>query len=71
MQTYLELMRMVRDMGEEHDDRTGVGALSVFGAQIYMRLEQGFPLLTTKKIPLRWVAEEMFWFLSLDTTRIQ
>lgn len=63
MKQYLELLRHVLDNGEAHDDRTGVGTLSVFGYQFRHDMRQGFPLLTTKKLPFRWIAEEMFWFI--------
>jgi len=68
MNQYLELLDYVLKNGESHDDRTGVGTLSVFGYQVRFDLTRSnFPLLTTKKVPFRWVAEELFWFLSGDT----
>lgn len=67
MRQYLRLLDKILDLGEEHDDRTGVGTLSLFGEQIRFDLREGFPLMTTKKLPLRWIAEELFWFLSGDT----
>lgn len=67
MQNYLDLLSRILTNGEEHDDRTGVGTLSLFGEQIRFDLRQGFPLMTTKKLPLRWIAEELFWFLRGST----
>lgn len=67
MRSYLDLLRDVRDNGESHDDRTGVGTLSVFGRQFRHSMTDGFPLLTTKKMPLRWIFEELRWFLSGST----
>jgi thymidylate synthase len=67
MKQYLDLLKHVLANGESHDDRTGVGTLSVFGYQIRFNLREGFPLVTTKKLPFRWIAEELFWFLSGDT----
>lgn len=67
MQNYLDLLSRILANGEEHDDRTGVGTLSLFGEQIKFDLRQGFPLMTTKKLPLRWIAEELFWFLRGST----
>lgn len=67
MQNYLDLLSRILANGEEHDDRTGVGTLSLFGEQIRFDLRQGFPLMTTKKLPLRWIAEELFWFLRGST----
>jgi thymidylate synthase len=67
MQSYLNLLRHVLEKGELHEDRTGTGTLSVFGYQWRHDLREGFPLLTTKRVPLRWVAEELRWFLSGST----
>lgn len=67
MKQYLKLLQDILVNGESHDDRTGVGTYSVFGRQIRFNLKEGFPLLTTKKLPLRWIAEELFWFLSGST----
>ncbi len=67
MESYLKLLKDVVQNGEGHDDRTGVGTRSVFGRQWRHDMDTGFPLLTTKKIPLRWVFEELRWFLSGST----
>ena len=67
MKQYQDLLRSILEHGTEHEDRTGVGTVSHFGHQTRFDLRAGFPLVTTKKIPFRWVAEELFWFLSGDT----
>ena len=67
MKQYHELLRSILNHGAEHQDRTGVGTISHFGYQTRFDLHEGFPIVTTKKIPFRWVAEELFWFLSGDT----
>ncbi len=67
MKQYHDLLRSILANGNEHRDRTGVGTISHFGYQTRFDLRQGFPIVTTKKIPFRWVAEELFWFLSGDT----
>lgn len=67
MRQYQELLRHILDKGTRHEDRTGVGTLSVFGYQTRYDLRDGFPIVTTKRVPFRWVAEELFWFLSGDT----
>ncbi len=67
MQTYLELLRHVLEHGTYKDDRTGTGTLSVFGWQMRYQLDQGFPLLTTKKVHWKSVAHELLWFLRGDT----
>lgn len=64
---YLKMLRDILNNGESHDDRTGVGTLSVFCKQARFDLRQGFPLLTTKRVGFRWIAEELLWFLSGDT----
>ncbi|MET0752015.1 MAG: thymidylate synthase [Pyrinomonadaceae bacterium] len=67
MKQYQELLRHILDKGSRHEDRTGVGTISVFGYQTRYDLREGFPIVTTKRVPFRWVAEELFWFLSGDT----
>jgi thymidylate synthase len=67
MQQYLELMRHVRDNGTAKGDRTGTGTKSVFGYQMRFDLQQGFPLVTTKKCHLRSIVHELLWFLRGDT----
>ena len=67
MKQYHELLRSILENGTEHEDRTGVGTISHFGYQTRFDLREGFPIVTTKKVPFRWVAEELFWFLSGST----
>ncbi len=67
MQTYLELLRHVLEHGTRKDDRTGTGTLSIFGWQMRYRLDQGFPLLTTKQVHWKSVVHELLWFLRGDT----
>ncbi len=67
MLQYLELLRHVRDHGTRKDDRTGTGTMSVFGYQMRFNLNDGFPLLTTKKLHTRSIFHELLWFLQGDT----
>jgi thymidylate synthase len=67
MKQYQDLLKSILAHGTEHEDRTGVGTISHFGYQTRFDLRAGFPIVTTKRIPFRWVAEELFWFLSGDT----
>ena len=67
MQQYLAMMRQVREHGAEKGDRTGTGTLSVFGYQMRFDLEEGFPLVTTKKLHLRSIIYELLWFLRGDS----
>ena len=67
MKQYHDILRSILEHGTEHQDRTGVGTISHFGFQTRFDLREGFPIVTTKKVPFRWVAEELFWFLSGDT----
>jgi thymidylate synthase len=67
MQQYHDILHSILEHGVEHDDRTGVGTISHFGFQTRFDLRKGFPIVTTKRVPFRWIAEELFWFLSGDT----
>ncbi len=67
MKQYLDLCRYILDHGQKRQDRTGTGTISTFGYQMRFNLQDGFPLLTTKKVFYRGIFEELLWFLSGNT----
>ena len=65
--TYIDLLQDILDDGVTKSDRTGTGTISIFGRQIRHRMSDGFPLLTTKRMPFKTIVTELLWFLRGDT----
>ncbi|WP_226579190.1 thymidylate synthase [Halobacillus litoralis] len=66
-EAYLELCRHIMNQGTRKEDRTGTGTYSIFGHQLRFDLQEGFPLLTTKRVPFKLIASELLWFIKGDT----
>nr|WP_245983635.1 thymidylate synthase [Ammoniphilus oxalaticus] len=67
MKAYLDLLQYIVEHGVKKDDRTGTGTIATFGYQMRFDLKQGFPLLTTKRVPFRLIVSELLWFIKGDT----
>ena len=67
MEQYLDLLKEIKTKGAKKEDRTGTGTISIFGHQMRFNLQDGFPLVTTKKVNFDAILHELLWFINGDT----